>query len=196
MAELTNTNQLQAMAESLRQYDVVDGGWVHEDKGLDFNLKHVGLHLSDMVDRKDFTDKDVVRNEIAPDCIGYALRIARWGGFTVKLLGSSEYEAEQEVQQDEVIERAKELGAKDYSDYVAIIRANGILARDRHDFDHYVLNPESTEHDTHALVGAGSMLLFAAELQSLEYHFDLQQAFDNRLAGLRKRFNIPQSTAE
>src|SRR5690606_3907844 len=83
MAERITVDQLEVMAESLRLYDVVDGGWVHEGRGLDFNLRHIGWHLADMIDRKDFTDRKCVVTEIAPDCVQYGLRIARWSQIPV-----------------------------------------------------------------------------------------------------------------
>lgn len=78
-----NADQLADLNERLRVYDVDQHGWEHEGQGLDVNIRHVQHHLTQDLERKNFTDAQTVEVAVAPDCLQYALRIGRWTGATL-----------------------------------------------------------------------------------------------------------------
>ncbi len=186
---MISASQSETMVRSLRMYDVVDGGWVHESKGLDFNLRHVSIELADMSDRKDFTDPDQVQREIAPDLVQYGLRIARWAAVHPdSLVISDGEEADEHVRK----QSRKYTGSDAFEDFFAVSAAMGILARDRHPVDHGDKVAGSLDRDN--LGRAAHMLLWAANNQATCGDFDIVEALDERLAGLRVRFDVPRRT--
>jgi hypothetical protein len=60
-------------AAKLWVYDVSDQAWEQEPNGFEVNASHVLTHLSKALWSKDFSDSNVVRTEIAPDSLQYAL---------------------------------------------------------------------------------------------------------------------------
>lgn len=181
-------SEIEIMAETLRQYDVVDGGWQHESKGVDFNLRHVLIHLADMSDRKDFADEDKVRDEIAPDLAQYGLRIARWANVDTGSLVIKP----REMAYPAVQEKTQQYGGdiSHYEDWFTVTAVMGILARDRHPVDHGDKATGSLDRENLGI--AAHMLLWAADDQASHFRFNLVEEFDARIAELRVTRNVPR----
>lgn len=181
--KMTNT-ELEEVSEKLFTYDVLHGGWVHENRGPEFNMVHVLKHLAQDLISKDFTDEDTVKNAIAPDSMQYAVRLTRWNGLKPKealpLTGQAQT----------VLAVAKRFGSVPLHQ-VAFITAASALGRVLHPLDH----EEVPRHDFDAMphrtaMDAAALLIYSSELQADQYGFDLTDAFDQRIAQLRLRFGI------
>lgn len=181
---MVDTDQLREMRDALWVYDVVQEGWEHEDKGLDINMRHVGLHLSDVIDRKDFMNEGVIANEIAPDSLQYALRLSRWGNLAIAAIAPDD-----DIRR-EVEERGCTIGTS-LDDFISITRANAVIARNRHDVDHASTKEKGLNGERSAMQYAAKLLVHSANLQADFFEFDIMESFTMRLASLRERFNIP-----
>ena len=74
----------------------------------------------------------------------------------------------------------------------SFVRANGVLARQLHDEDHLKTHQEALAARSDSLRTASALLVQSAMAQSMTANFDLVQVFDNQLAQLRQRFDIPE----
>ncbi len=173
--------QLKSMYEKLQVYDVDQRGWAHEHNGVGFNLKHVVLHIVDVLDRKDFSDSKAVESNIAPDSLQYALRLARWGGLATRMIPGSVSEEEATTGPNY---KAME------PDYAALLKANGEVGRLAHDFDHADREVKLTPDVSARFYRPAGFLIYSAEHQANSYGFDLEAAFDERLANLRERKHL------
>jgi hypothetical protein len=173
--------QLEGMSGRLADYDVRDGGWVHEGQGLTTNLAHTYQHLSKMIIAKNFADADEVETAIAPDSLQYALRTIRWIEGNVADL--------KELSSGHRLEARRRSQAVGYTlEYGFVQNAAGLLEPVAHDIQHEVERQEG-ELKERALY-AGQLLMFSAERQSKALGFDLEFAFDERILELRDRFDI------
>ncbi len=190
MVEISN---LEDMAEKLRVYDVVQDGWEGDPEGsnpkpVEDNLAHVGKHLAGVLAFKDFTNSDVVQNEIAPDFIQYGLRIVRWG--SVALNDIAELPNTYIKQAREVSFRIGETWIQ--RPVLSLILANGILlGRQMHDEDHETVRQEALSLRSERLKDVAKILVKEAYFQSADGNFSLEESFEDRLTTLRQRFGIP-----
>lgn len=172
------------MSEQLKVYDIDQQGWEHSDKGRDFNVTHV---LKELVRarRKDFTNKEVIKNELAPDAIQYGLRMSRWGVFPIDfILPTIDLEIETDAYCNRNNIKKPEIGAWALAEIT--------LAEFSHNLDHASKEIYKDNSDEQSIIRASRLLLYFAEYSADEYNFDLQESFTNRLTNLRQRFNIPQ----
>jgi len=175
--------QLDGMAERLHAYDVRDGGWVHEDKGYEFNEKHVLTHLISTFIGKQFNNPETVRQEIAPDMAQYAIRFARWTGLDtedVLTLAGNNWRWGRSLAQVNSGVKAELL-------YVIDI-VNG----SSHSHDHEDLREVAVQAEPHTALKVGGILLSGAAMQADVHNFDLVEAFDSRITVLRERFDVPE----
>lgn len=194
-----NVQQLEVLADKLRVYDVDQCGWEGDPEGpkpktVIANLTHVVFHLSDVIERKDFSNREVVCDKVAPDAIQYSLRIARWGSLAIEQIIPSE-------QQRYAYDTATTLGIstshESYLDLAlsSFVRANGTLARQLHDEDHASTKETALTKRSSSLSDTAALLIQCATVQSSRGEFDLTEAFDDRLANLRQRFGISEPTS-
>jgi hypothetical protein len=183
-SNLQRADSLKNMAHELYLYDVVDGGWVHEDKNFDFNVRHVCGHMNDVLGRKDFIDSSVVESEIATDSVAYALRLARWAEVDLEaLIPSSKTERTIE-------NRAQKLGVH-LLDYVGIQLAVSELSSNRHDVDHDDETADTQFARAEAVAEAGKFLLCSVIDQEENHAFRMTGTlFVTRLNSLRERFSL------
>lgn len=185
------TPQFESLAEELRIYDVVDGGWERDPEAaknplsVNRNLTHVVFHLSDVIERKNFWDEGTVESEIAPDSLQYAMRFVRWGGLALR---ETFPDAKLE---NEIIQKSDLLGIGE--SLMAVMMANAELARNRHDADHKGSKNIAKDNMQSTMKRAASLLIFSSVEQAETYEFNLEDAFTTRLQNLRERFNIPRS---
>lgn len=180
-------HRLEAAAEKLRVYDVDQGAWELEADGYRANAGHVLTHLSKDMAVKHFSNKRTVQEEIAPDSLQYALRLARW---TEKEAG-----ALMPTQTDiESLDREARLGnfRKLPLRQVAFLNAIAVLGISLHDEDHASSREKAAKDRDRSAAEAGRLLVYGAMLQAEEFEFDLFETFDNRLITLRERFGIPE----
>ena len=198
MIELEKLDQMQT---ELYRYDVIDGGWEGDPAGqnlsqsINANLTHVGFHLSDVIDRKDFSKPETIEDEIAPDSMQYALRFARWCGVGLnEIIPRPEPYGNFDVAQVmQIIEAPRNPGRIAFNSF---IRANGILARQLHAEDH-VRTVEQAELDRAKNIRDVSALLVQSACVQAEWlGLDLQYAFQARIDFLRDRFNVPDSRVQ
>lgn len=198
---MIEVSDLERMAEKLRVYDVVQDGWEHDPDGsnplsVEANLKHVGEHLAGVLAVKDFSDEQVVREEIVPDFMQYGLRVARWGGLALDGLirGGNKY-----------IPEARRINGRLNIQHVgtlpvtSLIYANGILLGvQMHDEDHDGKHAEAVALRSSRVKDVSSILIRTALYEEAwrSGEIDIEQAFDDRLATLRERSNIPQPESE
>ena len=197
-------SSLESMAEALRVYDVDQNGWEGDPEGLnprtvEANLTHVGFHLADVIERKNFQDDDTARTEIAPDAMQYGLRIARWGDIALKNIlptayGNGAKLTARTLNLPTYMERrwAPPIFSKQSIVFASFVRASGILARQLHEEDHLGSQQEALSERSDSLRQASALLVQSAFQQSIYKPFDLEEAFDKRLTQLRKRFDIPE----
>lgn len=175
---------IESMSMDLKIYDVDQHGWEHEDKGLEFNLDHV---LTEVVRarRKDFFDPKVVREELTPDAIQYALRIARWTGFKREL-----------VLPDSSLTRSVDEHAKlirTPSTRIAAYAAGEVMLADfTHKLDHEREAQAAQQFKMISLSRISQAFMSFALESAHEFNFQPRAAFIDRLSGLRERFGIPQ----
>jgi hypothetical protein len=183
MSEYLSSKDIDAMSMELKVYDVDQGGWEHEDKGLEFNLTHTLKEL-DRAERKDFFDSEVVRSELAPDAMQYALRLARWTGFKHEM-----------VLETPRIEKAIDSHAKlmRTTCRLGAYAAGRIMLADHiHRLDHESERQEAVQTRFVSLPRISQALMLFALDSATEFNFRPRQAFFDRLTNLRKRFDIPQ----
>lgn len=191
---MVKVDALVRMADSLRVYDVDQNGWEGDPEGHgprtpEANLIHVGFHLADVIERKDFSDRDTVKNEIAPDAVQYGLRIVRWSKLDVE-------DAVPVLAQREVYKTAETLKLSTFSEsYFALasfVRASGVLARQLHGEDHASSREEAIAKRRSSLTDVAALLIQCAVVQSNRQNFDIEESFEDRLTVLRQRFGIPK----
>lgn len=172
------------MADTLHAYDVRDGGWEQEPKGVEANMKHVSTHLSKDIALKDFTDLHNVQTAIAPDLVQYALRFARWTGQTTQdLLYPS-------IDTNIRLSDYEKRFASNTSLHVATIGALSLMNETLHDLDHERTRGAAIEELPAMARRAGGMMLTGVHCTLLAEPFDLEGAFDTRILGLRERFGV------
>jgi hypothetical protein len=177
--------ELESLSDKMHVYDVDQGGWEQEANSIQANARHVLFHLTKDLVYKDFLDPVIVQTAIAPDSVQYALRLGRWVGLNPERL---------HVSRSEIL-IAEELDpGSDQSPLhlTAFKEAVGILAGNLHDLDHKKTQADALRHQPDLFRQAGRMLIYSASIQSAEYDFNLVETFDDRLSGLRRRFNIPE----
>lgn len=183
MSEHLNREDIAAMSMALKVYDVDQNGWEHEGKGLEFNLTHTLKELN-RAERKDFFDPEVVRTELAPDAIQYALRVTRWTGFKHQLVDDTS-QIEKAIDSHAKLTRTtRRLGA-----YAA---GRIMLADYLHRLDHESERQEAVQTRFVSLPRVSQALILFALESANEFNFRPRQAFFDRLTNLRKRFDIPQ----
>ncbi|MDB5163608.1 MAG: hypothetical protein JWS12_225 [Candidatus Saccharibacteria bacterium] len=177
--------QLEICNQQLNTFDVVQGAWEQESNGFEANAHHVLTHLVRTLVGKDFNNADIVRSDIAPDSVQYALRLGRWIG-----LAPADLPFKDEVAPRVMIRGvATRLGSLPWPT-AAFAEATRNLAHNLHEFGHASTN-EQARLDRKEHIGAcAGMLLISADFQSNQYDFDLAQAFTERLDYLRNRFGI------
>lgn len=179
---------LNEMSKELFVYDVVQHGWEQEPNGYEANAKHVLSHLAKNL-FKDFNSRKVVAGEIAPDSVMYALRLARWNrvepviGVDQLIVDKSHADAAEEAATDF-------LGIPLHQ--VSYMAATAALARHVHGYDHARDRESAIRVQPQFVQEVGGLLLYSANLQAGQMHFDLSQTFVNRLGHLRNIFGIPE----
>lgn len=196
---MIEVNTLEQMADNLRLYDVVDGGWEGDPEGADpktieDNLKHVGEHLAGVIAFKNFFNPVTVRQEIAPDLMQYGLRIARWGNLPLESLipESNTHYSDAMGMQDRI-----HLHTMGTAPVASVILANGVLlGQQMHDEDHKDKKVEAVRRREESLPYAAALLIQASVIQANNGpdndRFDLKMAFADRIAHLRVRFDVPR----
>jgi hypothetical protein len=169
----------------LNIYDVVRGGWEHEEMGYEFNANHVLKHLARDISRKDFYDPTTVETQIAPDSLQYAFRLARWTGLRRDLL-------EPRVETGDQILDFASLRRIGTNRVAAHELALSQLADHLHAFDHVDSRKEGLGERLLAAKNVGRLLVYSAGSSAHEFGFNLRSTFTNRLIELRDRFDIPQ----
>lgn len=181
---------LEQMAEKLRVYDVDQGGWEGDPEGaspksVGENLTHVGKHLAGVIAFKDFNSRQVVEDEITPDCLQYGMRILRWCDVSF----DATYDTEYVMDSVRVGHNLTELNSMPLLQS-SIILANGkLLGRQLHDEDHQSMKADALTRRKDSAAEIGGILILAS-LNTGSY-FKVEAAFDNRLDNLRQRFGIP-----
>ncbi len=197
---MIEVEKLEGMADRLRVYDVDQNGWELDPEGkqrgrLRHNMAHVGLHLADVIERKDFFDTRIVRSEIAPDSMQYALRLARWGSVALEEIvpASIDYSAAMSLQSRL---RLNWIGSAPLASF---IKAQGVLSRQLHSEDHVNTRKRAYDQRPEALGEVAGLLVQTACMQANNdpnnEQFDIVEAFDLRLSHLRQRFGIPEPDA-
>lgn len=187
MAEYLSFDDVEAMSMALKTYDVDQGGWEHEDKGLEFNVNHV---LKELVraERKDFFHPDVVRTDLAPDAMQYALRLARWTGFNRELvLPSPDIERGADAHAILIRTQTRRIGA--------FAAGQLVIADFVHRLDHASERSNALRGRFDTLPAASQALMLFALDSANEFDFRPRKAFSDRLASLRERFGISQPTS-
>ena len=172
------------MADELRIYDVLQGGWEHEGKGIEFNATHV---LKEIVRarRKNFFEPYVVENDLAPDAVQYALRFSRWANLSVgSILPTLENDIKADSHSHTYNHEGKRIGGWSLAEIA--------LADFTHSLDHTSERQGALNNMRSDLAEVSQFLVYFAELSASEIDFSLQDAFTNRLNDLRERFDIPQ----
>lgn len=185
---LVTPNQLSAeqcakLADELHIYDVEQGGWEHEGRGLEFNANHV---LKEIVRarRKDFFEPFVVENDLAPDAVQYALRFSRWAALPFPSILPS---VEDDIAADSYSHR-NDIHRTRISGWAL---AEISLADFTHRLDHASERQQALDNKRVDLAEVSRYLLYFAELSATEFDFSLQGSLTKRLNSLRKRFGIP-----
>lgn len=176
---------LPEMAEKLYVYDVVQGGWEHEGRGLEVNMRHVSYHLAKDVLGKNFKDHVEIRTAIAPDSTQYALRLGRWADLSTSDIAPAPSDRE-------VLKGITEKHKYTPEPFVAFMKASNILSGHMHDADHNSSRDEALSKRVSVARDAAAMLLLCADIQATQLDFDLEKSFSSRLHALRERFDIPQ----
>lgn len=181
---------LEQSASKLWVYDVLQQAWEQEPNGFEANAHHVLTHLTRTLWNKDFKDEVTVKTEIAPDSLQFALRLIRWGELPPHRLFAMN-------DPFGVIERATEQKNLDVPVHqVAFLQGTAILAEHLHALGHSSEREEAIKTRQSSVIGSGAVLMASAQYQAEEFGFDLIEAFDDRLAALRERFNIPDPAAD
>lgn len=181
---MLTTGEITVMDEQLRVYDVDQHGWEQEGMGFDANATHVLLHLIKAKIDKNFADPEVVQTELAPDAIQYGLRLGRWADQTPSQLADAQAEPLQQFHQELVAPHTPTIGRP------AMREAIATLARHLHDRGHAKTEAGALTNRPAVARTAAGLLLVCASLQADAFGFSLPDAFDARLAALRKRFGI------
>ena len=180
--------QLQNLSRELYVYDVLQQGWQQELKGYELNAKHTLTHLSKNF-IKNFRDARVLAEEIAPDSVMYALRLARWNCVD-PIITPGDMLVDNGHLQDAGSMAARFPGIPLHQ--AAYIAATTALGGHTHGFDHDEFHELTVTHQPYAVREIGGLLLYSASLQAEEASFDLPEAFSNRLANLRTHFGMPE----
>lgn len=180
--------QLQDMSDKLYVYDVEQGAWEQEPNGFEANAKHVLTYLTKDLILKNFSDREVLQQQIAPDLLQYALRLGRWAnqGITELLPDSQTYTRIIQIR------NLNHNYATMHTGHVSTLAAVGTMAANLHDHDHTSLREKAIIAQPEMARQAARFLVNAATRQAVNYSFDIDQAFDDRLTCLRERFGIPQ----
>ena len=181
---MSDLKLLEDMSAKMYVYDVLQGAWEQEPNGFEANAKHVLTHLSKDLILKDFTDAKVVREQITPDLIQYAVRLMRW---SAQAVGAVEYPSTESEQLARI--RGKYGVGTAHACYIAAI---GVMAASLHDHDHSRIREAAIEAAPAMARQAAGFLLEAVRIQAESNNFDILTSFDNRLASLRTRFGIPE----
>ncbi len=172
---------LARMNDALNTYDIDQGGWEHEFLGLEPNLKHVAIHLSRDLIRKDFNDRGVVEDDLLPDAISYALRISRWTESGLAILGGSGFIVPQAF-----FDRYSTLGVS----HTSWIMASGELSDAVHGLDHERERAVAVNKLKSRALNAAGVLMVCAEHQSSEFSLDMERTLARKIESLRIRFGI------
>lgn len=179
-----SAGMIDELSAELRVYDVDQGGWEHEPKGLKFNAEHV---LKEVVRarRKDMLDPAVVVSELAPDAVQYALRLGRWAGVA----------ADDMLPGIHTRTAAAEHGSKYKVPQVYLSSwalAEITLADFTHSLDHKSERARARKAAARDLGRCAGHMLHFVEVAAVTHSFSVQDSFRSRLASLRERFGIPQ----
>lgn len=185
MSEHLRRLDLEAMSTDLKIYDVDQGGWEHEGKGFDFNVDHT---LSELVRMrsKDFYDPVVVKSEIAPDAVQYALRLARWTGYDLDFVlpGARISPVGSSIDEAIAVHAAK---MRIISLRTAAYSASEVqLAGFTHSLDHESERQVALANKFDTLPRVSQALLRFALDSGEEYGFRVQVSFFDRLIALRE----------
>lgn len=178
--------ELERLSQTLHVYDVDQRAWEQEGNGLEANARHVLTHMAKSLVTKDFSDPDVVRDEIAPDSIQYALRFGRWANIGIAdLLKKTNKEEHARSDAEESLGRRPPMG------FPSFVGATGVLAAHLHDLDHRSTREAALASAHEEIRSAARLLMDSANIQAFQFDFELEEAFDARLVVLRNRFGIP-----
>ncbi len=181
---MINPEILQDMSTRLKIYDIDQTGWEHEAKGPVANFSHVLLHLAKNLS-KDFSNRQIVAKQIAPDALKHALRLGRWTAQDAEdLLPTEELirEMEQSTQQYDALRSSHRAHVG------AVIELSQVL----HDLDHTQDASKQAVKLADTARKIGGTLIYAADQQAHTFGFDLEVTFDDRLAVLRSKAGIKQ----
>ncbi|HUA13148.1 MAG TPA: hypothetical protein VL989_01475 [Candidatus Sulfotelmatobacter sp.] len=179
--------ELRDLSGPLYTYDVEQGGWDLEDKGLRANAQHVMTHLVKDLVGKDFGDRNTVEFVIAPDCLQYALRFARWNSDSSDRVYPGDRSLSGFI---DLSERGNFKATPLY--FAEFAEAAATLAEELHELDHEDEEDGYAGDLPHAMLESGVLLVASAMEQAQTFEFDLVDAFGKRLDSLRERFQIPQ----
>lgn len=178
---MIDRTQLGRMNDALTVYDVDQGGWENETLGLEYNLKHVALHLARDLVRKNFMDYRVVRDDLMPDAVAYALRISRWtdSGLAIPSVGAFSID-------QAVYDSYSSLGLP----HASWLIAAGQLSNAVHGLEHKTEEAESRLRLKGNALNAAGALMTCAQFQAREYGLDIEESLIRKLDALRIRFGI------
>jgi hypothetical protein len=182
-------SELELCAQELYVYDVIQGGWVHEQRGLEVNVGHVLTHLTKGYLSKNFMDSDEVRTAIAPDSAQYALRLARWTGHPAAELAGP-------TSDDKINAVANNLGFVLRTSPIGLMVATGLVGDSLHTMGHASDIEAVRDEIDEPLMEAGRFLARYAIKSAVYYGNDFKESFDARLAEIRQVSDIDNPTAE
>lgn len=180
--EITS-EQLETCAKKLFVYDVEQGAWEQERNGIKANLEHTLTHFAKDMTKKDYADRVVARMAIAPDCLQFAIRLARWTGQSAGNMTVDEAVV------DELKELPLRLSSRSFGQLSAT-HAMSIIGDSMHSYGHASEKRDSVYGWEETARRAGSLLVHCATIQAGVYGFDPIEAFDQRLTDLRWRFAV------
>lgn len=188
---------LEAMARTLYEDDVIQGGWECDPEGVlpgtvGENLAIVQYNLADAIESSSFRSTSAIKEELAPDAMRYALRVARWGGIALKNIvprpwSEGEHETSLRLELSKIDRRTLPLAS--------FVRANGVLARQLRDEAQHGKHQEARARHSESLRSVSALLVQASHEQSKRGNFDLEEAFNRRLELLRQGPSIGQLVA-
>ncbi len=184
---MIHKNTLEMFAEQLHVYDVDQGAWEQEPNGFEANVGHVLTHLAKDLTGKNFNDRVLVRSAIAPDSIQYGLRLARWSRINIADLVDMD-EAEEDIRAE--VENGFDSNELPFG-FASFAGAMRTLAVHLHDINHESTREGALSNRPASMLSAARLLIDSASIQSFQFDFSLEEAFDARLSFLRDRFGIP-----
>ncbi len=179
---LMSADALDEMAGNLYVYDVIEGGWKHEDDGFELNAHRVLSSIVKGMFHRDFTSTWEVPKFIAPDTVRYGLRLGRWTQQSPNDLVPASRE---EVIATRLANRVGETPVSQ----AAVWEATEKLAGNLDDLSHASTREAAIDKRVPVIQDVVRLLLVSANLQAESLGFDLVEAFDARLETLNRQFH-------